>query len=66
MPTMRAAVLTGYGGVERLELREVRRPVPGSGQLLVRVLAASKAPPHGNGCGSILRGLRRINKKFGT
>jgi NADPH:quinone reductase-like Zn-dependent oxidoreductase len=44
MPTMRAAVLTGYGGVERLELREVRRPVPGSGQLLVRVRAAGVNP----------------------
>jgi NADPH:quinone reductase-like Zn-dependent oxidoreductase len=44
MPTMRAAVLTGYGGVERLELREMRRPVPGSGQLLVRVRAAGVNP----------------------
>src|ERR1700724_1218216 len=34
---MRAAVLTGYGGVDRLELREVARPEPGPGQLLVRV-----------------------------
>ncbi|MBV8201786.1 MAG: NAD(P)-dependent alcohol dehydrogenase, partial [Acidobacteria bacterium] len=44
MPTMRAAVLTGYGGVERLELREIRRPEPGPGQLLVRVLAAAVNP----------------------
>jgi NADPH:quinone reductase-like Zn-dependent oxidoreductase len=44
MPTMRAVVLTGYGGVERLEPREVRRPVPGSGQLLVRVRAAGVNP----------------------
>src|SRR5712692_4594385 len=44
MPTMRAAVLTGYGGVERLELRQVRRPVPSSGQLLVRVRAAGVNP----------------------
>lgn len=44
MPTMRAAVLTGYGGVERLELREVRRPLPGAGQLLVRVQAAGVNP----------------------
>lgn len=44
MPTMRAAVLTGYGGVERLELREMRRPVPSSGQLLVRVRAAGVNP----------------------
>jgi NADPH:quinone reductase-like Zn-dependent oxidoreductase len=44
MPTMRAAVLTGYGGVERLELREVRRPEPGAGQLLVQVRAAGVNP----------------------
>ncbi|HYL06603.1 MAG TPA: NADP-dependent oxidoreductase [Thermoanaerobaculia bacterium] len=44
MPTMRAAVLTGYGGVERFELREVSRPEPGPGQLLVRVLAAGVNP----------------------
>ncbi len=44
MPTMRAAVLTGYGGVERLELREIPRPEPGAGQLLVRVRAAGVNP----------------------
>src|SRR6202521_805374 len=44
MPTMRAAVLTGYGGVERLELREGSRPEAGSGQLLVRVRAAGVNP----------------------
>src|SRR5450759_3920637 len=44
MVTMRAAVLTGYGGVERLEVREVARPDPGPGQLLVRVRAASVNP----------------------
>jgi NADPH:quinone reductase-like Zn-dependent oxidoreductase len=47
MPTMRAVVLTAYGGVERLELREVRRPQPGSGQLLVRVRAAGVNPIDG-------------------
>jgi NADPH:quinone reductase-like Zn-dependent oxidoreductase len=41
---MRAAVVTGYGGVERLELREVSRPDPGSGELLVRVRAAGINP----------------------
>src|ERR1700724_3158688 len=44
MPTMRAVVMTAYGGGERLELREVRRPLPGSGQLLVRVRAAGVNP----------------------
>jgi NADPH:quinone reductase-like Zn-dependent oxidoreductase len=44
MLPMRAAVLTGYGGVERLELRDVARPEPGPGQLLVRVRAAGVNP----------------------
>src|ERR1700724_3854962 len=44
MPTMRAGVLTAYGGGGRLELREVRRPLPGSGQLLVRVRASGVNP----------------------
>jgi NADPH:quinone reductase-like Zn-dependent oxidoreductase len=44
MAAMKAVVLTGYGGVERLELREIRRPEPGSGQLLVRVRAAGVNP----------------------
>jgi NADPH:quinone reductase-like Zn-dependent oxidoreductase len=44
MATMRAAVLTGYGGGERLELREILRPEPGPGQLLVRVRAAGVNP----------------------
>jgi NADPH:quinone reductase-like Zn-dependent oxidoreductase len=44
MPVMRAVVLTGFGGVERLELREIRRPEPGAGQLLVRVRAAGVNP----------------------
>ncbi len=44
MATMQAAVLTGYGGGERFELREIRRPEPGPGQLLVRVLAAGVNP----------------------
>jgi NADPH:quinone reductase-like Zn-dependent oxidoreductase len=41
---MTAAVLTGYGGVERLELREVDRPEPGSGLVLIRILAAGVNP----------------------
>lgn len=37
---MRAAVLTGFGGPEVLEVREVPVPRPGPGELLVRVGAA--------------------------
>lgn len=38
---MRAVVLTGFGGVERLEPRDdVERPEPGPAELLVRVIAA--------------------------
>ncbi|HVT58129.1 MAG TPA: NADP-dependent oxidoreductase [Thermoanaerobaculia bacterium] len=44
MPEMRAAVLTGYGGAERLEIRQVSRPAPGSGEILVRVRAAGVNP----------------------
>ena len=38
--TMLAVVTTGNGGLDRLDYREVRRPRPGAGEVLVRVLAA--------------------------
>ena len=38
---MYAAVLSGFGGPDRLEVREVPTPRPGPGQLLVRVAAAA-------------------------
>ena len=41
---MRAVVLTGYGGVEKLELREVAEPRPGPGEVKVRVAASSVNP----------------------
>jgi NADPH:quinone reductase-like Zn-dependent oxidoreductase len=39
-PTMLAVVTTGNGGSEKLEYREVRRPRPDEGEVLIRVLAA--------------------------
>jgi NADPH:quinone reductase-like Zn-dependent oxidoreductase len=38
---MRAVLLTGYGGVDKLELAEVAEPVAGPGELKVRVAATS-------------------------
>jgi len=40
---MNAVVQTGYGTADVLELREVGKPTPGDGEVLVRVLAASLA-----------------------
>lgn len=41
---MRAAVLTDFGDVDRLELRDVPEPAPGRGELKVRVTASSLNP----------------------
>lgn len=41
---MRALVLTGFGGAEHFELREVPDPTAGPGQVLVRVAATSVNP----------------------
>jgi NADPH:quinone reductase-like Zn-dependent oxidoreductase len=41
---MRAAVIHGYGGPDRFEIRDMEAPTPGPGQLLVRVRAASVNP----------------------
>lgn len=40
METMKAIVTTGRGGYEKLEMRRVPLPVPESGELVVKVLAA--------------------------
>jgi NADPH2:quinone reductase len=42
--TMRAIVLTRFGGPDALELRDVPRPQPRAGELLVRVVAAGTNP----------------------
>lgn len=39
-PTMHAIVTTGTGGYDKLEYRQVAIPVPGPGEVLVKVLAA--------------------------
>jgi NADPH:quinone reductase-like Zn-dependent oxidoreductase len=41
---MRAAVTEAFGGVERVVVRELPKPVPGPGEVLVRVRAASMNP----------------------
>ena len=38
--TMKAVVTNGNGGYDKLEYRDVPKPVPGSGEVLIRVLAA--------------------------
>jgi NADPH:quinone reductase-like Zn-dependent oxidoreductase len=42
--TMRAFVLTRYGGPDAMELREVPRPSPGPGDVLIEVYAAGLNP----------------------
>ncbi|HZE41164.1 MAG TPA: NADP-dependent oxidoreductase [Stackebrandtia sp.] len=44
MIEIRAYVLTRYGGADAMELREVPEPVPGDGQVLIRVRAAGLNP----------------------
>ena len=41
---MRAMVLPRFGGPELFELREVERPQPGAGELLVRIIASAVNP----------------------
>lgn len=41
---MRAMVMTDFGGPEVFELRDVPKPAPGIGELLVRVIAAGTNP----------------------
>lgn len=40
--TMKAMVLTGHGGIEKLEYQDVTTPSPGPGQVLVQVTATAK------------------------
>lgn len=40
--TMKAMVLTGHGGIDKLEYRDVETPRPGPGEVLVQVTATAK------------------------
>ncbi|MDO8847672.1 MAG: NAD(P)-dependent alcohol dehydrogenase [Coriobacteriia bacterium] len=40
---MKAVIQTGYGSADVMELKELVRPTPGEGEVLVRVMAASLA-----------------------
>jgi NADPH:quinone reductase-like Zn-dependent oxidoreductase len=40
---MKAVIQTGYGSADVMELREIEKPTPGDGEVLVRVRAASLA-----------------------
>jgi len=40
---MKAVIQTGYGSADVMELREIEKPTPGDGEVLVSVLAASLA-----------------------
>ncbi len=41
--TMKAVIQTGYGSADVMELKELEKPTPGDGEVLVRVVAASLA-----------------------
>ncbi len=40
---MKTVIQTGYGSADVMELKELERPTPGEGEVLIRVLAASLA-----------------------
>jgi NADPH:quinone reductase-like Zn-dependent oxidoreductase len=46
---MKAVVQVGYGSADVIESREIVRPAPGPGEVLVRVVAASLAAGDGFG-----------------
>jgi NADPH:quinone reductase-like Zn-dependent oxidoreductase len=61
---MRAAVTEGFGGVDRLVVRELPTPTPGPGEALVRVRAASMNPLDCNLREGRLRFLFRVTPPF--
>src|SRR5690242_13273014 len=57
---MRAVVLNGYGDADQLQLREVRDPRPGAGEVLVRVAAASINPIDWKLRSGVMRAVRPL------
>ena len=45
----KAVQFDSYGGIDVLEVRDVPRPVPGAGEVLVEVRAAGQRPGGGGG-----------------
>lgn len=61
---MRAGVTEGFGGVDRIVVREVEKPSPGPGEVLVRVRAASMNPLDCNLREGRLRFIYRLKPPF--
>jgi NADPH:quinone reductase-like Zn-dependent oxidoreductase len=61
---MRAAVTDGFGGVDRIVVREVEKPAPRPGEVLVRVRAASMNPLDCNLREGRLRFIYRLKAPF--
>ncbi len=61
---MRAAVTEAFGGVDRVVVREVGKPAPGPGEVLVRVRAASMNPLDCNLREGRLRFIYRLKPPF--
>lgn len=57
---MRAMVMDAYGGPEKLKMQDRPRPVPGPGQLLLRVIAHSVNPVDWKVASGKLRPLRSV------
>lgn len=61
---MRAAVYEGYGGAERLEIRELPEPRPADNEILVRVRATSVNPIDWRLRRGMLRPVMRLSFPF--